>query len=80
MKGKFYETMLIVRPSPRTAAKLLAGWLVTKVLLCCPMADAVLQEYLDSVSPASINSLTAPDSQQSVHYAATKSIIQCVKI
>lgn len=78
MKGKFYEVMLIVRP-PRTVAKLLAGWLVTKVLLCCPMADAVLQQYLDSVSPASINSLTAPDSQQSVHYAATKSIILFVQ-
>lgn len=60
-------------------AKLLAGWLVTKVLLCCPMADAVLQQYLGSVSPASINGLTAPDSQQGVHYAATKSIILFVQ-
>lgn len=61
MKGKFYEAMPFVRPPARTVAKLLAGWLVTKVLLCCSMADAVLQQYLDSVSPASINSLTTPD-------------------
>lgn len=70
--------MFFVRPSLRTVANK-AAWLITKVLLCRPMADAVRQQYLDSVSSASINSLTAPDSQQSVHYAATKSIILFVQ-